>query len=337
MKNRRQSVINSQQQTALKPWLPAFALVLSLAALFVFGGCKSKSKTAEGNFPLPPEAESGIYDGQFIQTDYGFGFPLPPKWLYLRLSAEQEVDEVARFSDAERKMIARVTVQLLGPAQSFDKKGWGDMAEQDLKNHQFKIQKREGAEEWKTDDSGPWAEVPFHVMDSHGGEWADEEWALSKGDLLIGVHALVPEDDAGTAEGKKFLKSLEGALTQIRWYTPIGPRGVSIERFELQHFTEGFCRALESRSTAKVDVYLDDMYPDRTKLNTWYQQAVSGDPKSFDLKAELSGLVINGDYATALFTLTRENKDSHDQKFEKDFKLSKKEGSWKIMASMDKS
>ena len=321
--------------------LQLFLRVLRVSAviafvIFSFAGCKSKSKMGEGNLPMPPGADSGVYEGQFIQTDYGFGFPMPPKWLYLRLSAEQEVDEVARFSDPTRDMIARITVQLMGSAQSFDRKGWGDMAQQDLTNHQFKVQKREAAQEWKTEDSGPWVEVPFHVMDSHGGEWADQEWALNKGDLLIGVHTLVPLDDSATENGKKFLKSLEGALTQIRWYTPIGPRGVSIERFELRHFTEGFCQALESHSVVKVDSYLDDMYPDRTKLNTWYQQAVSGDTQSFNLKAELSGLVINGDYATAVFSLSRKNKDTHDQKFEKDFKLSKKEGSWKITASLDK-
>ncbi len=308
-----------------------------LAVFFTFG-CKSKSKWNEKNLPLPPGADSGLYDGQFVQTDYGFGFPLPSKWLYVRLSAEQEVDEVARFSDADHEMIARISVQVMGDPAGFSKKSWQDASEQDLENHQFKVRKKEPVQEWKTADAGPWIEVPYRVMDARGEEWADEEWALNKGDILIGAHVLMPGDAAGTDKGKKFIKSLQGALTQIHWYMPIGPRGISIDRFELQHFTEDFCRALESRSTAKMGAYFDDMYPDRSKWNEWYQKAVAGEPGSFELKASLSGLVINGDDATATFTLTRLDKgDSHPKKSDRSFKLSKKEGSWKIMYSVDKS
>ncbi len=311
--------------------------ILLLAVAVVLTGCKSKAKWGESNLPLPPGADSGIYDGQFVQTDYGFGFPLPSKWLYLRLSAEQEVDEVARFSDSTREMIARVSVQLIGDTETFSKKGWQDASQQDLENHQFKIRKKDSVQEWKTEDSGLWVEVPYLVTDVRGDEWADEEWALNKGDLLIGVHVLMPGETAGTENGRKFLKTLEGAVTQIHWYMPIGPRGVSIDRFELQHFTEDFCRVLESRSVSKVGTYFDDMYPDRSKWNDWYQKAVTGDPQTFELKASLSGLVINGDGATASFTLIRQDKsDPNPKKFERNFKLSKKEGSWKIMTSLDK-
>lgn len=317
----------------------AFAGCLGVLAMAVFlaAGCKSKPRWNENNLPLPPGADSGLYDGQFVQTDYGFGFPLPPKWLYVRLSAEQEVDEVARFSDPDHEIIVRISVQVVGDAQNFSKKGWEDLSQQDLENHQFKIRKKESVQEWKTADSEPWVEVPYLVTDTRGDEWADEEWALNKGDILIGAHVLMPGDTVGTDKGKKFLKALEGALTQIHWYQPIGSRGISIDRFELQHFTEDFCKVLESRSASKVGTYFDDMYPDRSKWNDWYQKAVAGDPGSIVLKASLSGLVINGDDATASFTLIRQDKnDSHPQKFDRSFKLSKKEGSWKIMYSMDK-
>ena len=310
----------------------------ALALVFVFfAGCKAKSKFAENTLPLPPAADSGVYDGQFIQTDYGFAFPLPPKLNWLRLSAEQEVDEVARFADNSQSFLVRVSVQVIGGSQTFSKKQWEDDSELDLKNHLFKIEKKDSPQEWKTVDSGPWIEVPYLLSDSRGGSWNDQEWALNKGDLLIGVHAMMPQDIADSDAGKKFFKSLPGVLSQIHWYRPIGPRGISIDRFELGQFTESFRSALESRSALKVGAYFDDMYPDRTKWNNWYQQAVSGDPKTFELSAELSGLVINGDYATASFILTRKDKDdSHSGKFEKNFKLSKKEGAWKITASLDK-
>ncbi len=308
-----------------------------MLALVLSVGCKAKSRFIENTLPLPPSADSGIYDGQFIQTDYGFAFPLPPKLNWLRLSAEQEVDEVARFSDNSQNFLVRVSVQVLGNSQTLSKKSWEEAAEQDLKNHLFKIQKKDSAQEWKTADSGPWIEISFLLSDPRGGSWTDQEWALNQGDLLIGAHAMQPEEMAESETGQKLFKDLRGALSQIHWYTPIGSRGISIDRFELRQFTESFRSALESRSASKVVAYFDDMYPDRTKWNNWYQQAISGDPKTFELQADLSGLVINGDYAAASFILIRKEKnDSHSEKFEKNFKLSKKEGAWKITASLDK-
>lgn len=129
--------------------LCVFALAVS--TFLLLKGCNYKPKYTESKLPLPPGADSGLYEGKFIQTDYGFGIPLPPKWLYLRLSAEQEVDEVARFTDPNQEMIVRVTVQLTSDTQSFTQKGWLDSTDQDLKNHQFKIQKKGSAREWKTE------------------------------------------------------------------------------------------------------------------------------------------------------------------------------------------
>jgi hypothetical protein len=154
---------------------------------------------------------------------------------------------------------------------------------------------------------------------------------------VIGAHAMLPSDVAESEQGKKLFKAMEGALTQVHWYMPIGPRGISIERFELGQFTESFRAALESRSLVRVNAYLDELFPDRSKWNAWYQQIVAGDPKSFELKAETNGLVINGDNAAASFSLTRrDRKDSTTKKIDRNFKLSKKEGTWKITASLDK-
>ena len=157
--------------------------------------------------------------------------------------------------------------------------------------------------------------------------------------LLIRGACHPPQEIADTDKGKKLFKALEASVSQIHWYTPIGPRGISVERFELQHFTgRGFRQALESRSLSKVGEYFDEMYPERAKWNNWYQQLILGDPKSFELKAELSGLVIDGDYASVSFTITRrDKKNSKPQKYEKDFKLSKKEGHWQITDPLDKS
>ncbi|HUO57233.1 MAG TPA: hypothetical protein VMV05_03555, partial [bacterium] len=214
--------------------LLAFFLLLTLG----LSACKTHPQFAESQLPLPPAADSGVTNGEYVQVDYGFAFPVPSKWIYLKLSADQEVDEVARFIDPLRQILVRVSVRILGPSEKFSAKNWGDNAEQDLKNHLYKIAKRESPKEWKTADSGPWTEMPFQLTDSRAGEWVNEEWVLAKGDLLVGVHAFVPKRIADTDKGKKLFKALESAITQIHWYTPIGPRGISLERYELRSFTE---------------------------------------------------------------------------------------------------
>jgi hypothetical protein len=43
----------------------------------------------EGNqLPLPPVADSGLVNGEFLQTDYGFAIPVPAHWSLLRLSED---------------------------------------------------------------------------------------------------------------------------------------------------------------------------------------------------------------------------------------------------------
>ena len=311
-------------------------LALALGLLFS-AGCKSRSKTTLKDLPLPPSVDGGVVNGQFVQVDYGFGIPVPSKWIYLHLSAEQEVDEVARFLDPDREMIVRVSVQMRDASQKFNGKIWSEQAEQDLKNHQFQISKKDSAQEWKTGGSEKWVMVPFRMVDGRGAEWADEEWALAKDDYLIAVHATLPKKTADTDKGKKLFNAIEDSLSRIVWYMPIGIRGISSGRFELQHFTQEFCKALETKSVVQVGSYFDEMYPDKSKWNTWYQQVIEGNPKTFDLQAQLNGLIINGDYATASFVLVRTNKDdSKPQKFERNFKLAKKDGFWKIALALDK-
>jgi hypothetical protein len=309
---------------------------LVLGLLFSVG-CGSKEKTDFKNLPLPPTVDGGLVNGQFVQADYGFGFPLPSKWIYLPLSAEQEVDEVARFLDANRQMIARVSVILRDPSEKFTSKIWSDQAEDDLKNHQFQIEKKDSAKEWKVDSGEKWLMIHFKMLDAKNAEWADDEWALSNQDYLIVVHATLPEKMAETEGGKRLFSVLKDSLSRLTWYMPIGIRGISSDRFELQHFTQEFCKALESKSLVQVGSYFDEMYPDKREWNSWYQQVIAGNPKTFDLAAQLTGLIIDGDSATVSFELTRKNNDgSKSVKFERDFKLAKKDDAWKITLPLDK-
>lgn len=310
--------------------------LLALGLLFS-AGCGSKDKTDLKNLPLPPTVDGGLVNGQFVQVDYGFGFPIPSKWIYLPLSAEQEVDEVARFLDANRQMIVRVSVILRDPSEKFTSKICTDQAEDDLKNHQFQVEKKDSVKEWKVDSGEKWMMIHFKLLDAKNAEWADEEWALSNQDYLIVVHATLPEKMAETEGGKRLFTVLKDSLSRLTWYMPIGIRGISSDRFELQHFTQEFCKALESKSLVQVGSYFDEMYPDKREWDSWYQQVISGNPKTFDLEAQLTGLIIDGDSATVSFELTRKNNDgSKPVKFDRDFKLAKKDDAWKITISLDK-
>lgn len=313
-------------------------LFLAAVLTLILTGCHSKGKTALKDLPLPPTVDGGLVNGQYIQVDYGFGIPLPTKWIYLPVSAEQEVDEVARFMDPGKEMLVRLSVLLKDPSQKFNAKIWVDQAEDDLKNHQFQIEKKETVEEWKTDSDENWIMAAFKMTDARNNEWADEECALAKDDYLIVAHMTLPQATAETDHGKKLFLAMKDSLSRITWYMPVGARGISSSRYELQHFTEQFCRALESKSVVRVGGFFDEMYPDKSKWNAWYQQTVAGDPKSFDLQAQLTGLVINGDGATASFVLVRKDKakDSKPVKLERDFKLAKKDDQWKITLSLDK-
>jgi len=323
---------NRFHKLSFAKWVCVLTLVLSCAL-----GCKSREKTEFKNLPLPPTVDGGLVNNQFVQVDYGFAIPIPSKWIYSPVSAEQEVDEVARFFDANQQMIVRVSVLLRDPSQKFTSQIWSDQAEDDLKSHQFQIEKKESVEERKTNSGDKWLMIRFKMLDGKNAEWADEEWGLSKEDYLIVVHATLPKAIADTESGKKLFAVLADSLGGLTWYMPIGSRGISSGRFELQHFTEEFCKALESKSLVRVGSYFDEMYPDKREWNAWYQQVTAGNPKTFDIEVQLNGLVIDGDSATASFELVRNNKDgSKPQKFDRDFKLAKKDNDWKIIFSLDK-
>ncbi len=307
--------------------------------LLLMSGCGSKPHYVQNELPLPPSEDSGIHNGEFFQAQYGFAFPVPAKWMNLSLSEDQEVDEVARFSDPQNILIARFAVQLLPSEQAFSEKDWSAWVEKDLQARQFQVESKDGREEWKTLGTEKWVSQNFHVLDVKQKGWLDIEWALNRGDFLLIVHATLPEETASTDEGKKLRKALEGSLTRIHWYMPVGPRGISQERYELQAFTDGFLQALESGSLEKTYLFFDDLYPARAEWAAWYQQALNGkDTKTIHLKAALGGLVINGENATATFFLTLDNPAiSKPEKFERSFKLSKKERIWKITEPTGKS
>jgi hypothetical protein len=316
----------------LGQWEGGHGFLLTFLCLWIAAGCTPKPHYSVNSLPLPPTENSGLVNGEYLQTQYGFAFPVPAKWQPMGISEDQEVDEIVRFTDPLKTLVARFSVQLLPTDNEFSPKEWSLSVEKDLQARQFQINSKDSRQEWKTGGSEKWVSQAFSVLDVRQKAWLDTEWVLNRGDMLLLVHATLPEEKVATEEGKKLLMALEGSVTRIHWYMPIGTRGISPERYELQAFTEGFLQALESGSVGKTYLFFDDLYPGRGEWASWYQQALMGkDPKTLNLKASLGGLVINGENATASFILTLKNPTTgKDQKLERSFKLSKKERTWKI-------
>ncbi len=311
-----------------------FAAVLAL----VVSGCGSKPKYSEFKLPLPPLGDNGVIEGQFVQVDYGFGIPLPAKWFSIPLTPDQEAEEVAEISDPDHKVFVRVSAQWLSPPAKFSEKYWEELSSLDLRNRQLRIKGSDKGRVLKIDNTLSWILIPYHIADYRGTGWLDQAYALNKGDLLIGLHVNLSEKDALTDKGQQLLKDFEVSLTKIKWYTPIGPEGVSVERYQLERFTSGFRAALESRNLTRVSAYIDESYPNKAKWDQWYKDLTAVVPgETSEIKASLSGLVINGDYATMTFVIVKKGSGKKGtERVEKSFRLSKKEGRWKIKTPVEK-
>jgi hypothetical protein len=311
---------------------------LLLALVLFTGGCKNEPPYQQIRLPLPPTVDNRIVEGQYVQADYGFGISLPPKWILVRYSEDQDLDEVARFTDERGFLTARLGVEELRKDQKFSLRVFESDLEKDLTAQQLTVVKKEKPSNLKTVSGDTWWAFSNRAKDARAKEWQDRQWVLNRGDLLIAVRVTLPASQADSDKGRKFLKEIEGGLPQIKWYTPIGPRGISIDRYELQRFTEAFGQALVSRSPVKVNAFFNDMYPAKRNWDAWYNELIAADdPKSFELEASLTGLIIKGDDATASFVIARKNRgEEKPHKFDKAFHLSKREGSWKILSPAEK-
>jgi hypothetical protein len=313
------------------------ALLLALTLGLSGVGCRSKSGLERNQLPLPPAADSGLVNGEFLQTDYGFSIPVPAHWSLLRLSEDQEVDEVARFSDPGQFLIARVTVHLVDPSQDFSDKDWDTQCLQQFKDRQLELVKKGASNKIATPDGLDWAIQNYRLADRSKEGWLDQEWVLRRDDLLLWIHVSLDQATADSSKGKKLLETLQENLSKIHWVTPIGERGISLGLYELDNFTAALGADFQRGNTIRVNSYFGDLYPGKPQWDDWYQKFMADVPGQADLKVELTGMVINGDNATVLFTFTKKEKSGGPvQKVEKGFVLSKKDGSWKIVAPVTK-
>ncbi len=311
--------------------------VFLLALLVLVGAdCHSKSKESQ-KLPLPPVSDSGLVNGEFLQTDYGFAIPVPAHWSLLRLSEDQEVDEAARLSDPGQDLIARVTVHLLDKTQDFSLSDWDAQCLQSFKDRQLDLVKKGKSDKVECPDGSVWNVQNYRVSDRSKIGWLDQEWALRRDDLLLWTHVSLDQQTADSAKGKKLLEALQASLSKTHWYEAIGERGISLDLYELDHFTDSLGADLQRGNSIRVNSYFDDLYPGKPQWDAWYQKFMSDVPSGADLKVEMTGMIINGEQATVLFTFTKKEKSGGPaQKVEKGFKLSKKDGSWKIVAPVTK-
>jgi hypothetical protein len=330
--------ISFVKTTVFKTWpVPLRLCVSALAVGFLLVGCGQREKYEEPKLPLPPISDTGVEGETFYQVEYGFAFPAPAKWLFMRIVGDQEADEVARFTDKARESYLRVFVSHADPSGTFSPKDWFAAREKGWAERDYKVKKREDGRDLPAGGKGAWSSSLFHLTDPQRADWTAREWVLPKDDLILGARISMPTRVAGKPEGKALLDGAEASLSKITWLTPIGPRGLSLERYELKHFSERFCRALESGSLVKTSVFFDEMYPARGRWAKWYEEAAGAKPAQNSLRAELAGLVINGDLATASFALMRTVPGAKEPgKSLCKFGLSKKEGSWRIVAPIEK-
>jgi len=311
--------------------------VFAVIFILVFPGCGKKDQYEEPKLPLPPISDTGVEEGVFYQVDYGFAMPSPSKRTIMRVVGDQEADEVARFTDKARESYLRLFVRHADQDRKFLPKEWFEAKEKDWVAREYKVKKREDGRDLSAGESGTWASTLLHLTDPQRSDWIVREWVLPKGDLFLGARISMPARLAEKPEGKALLDGAEASLSKITWTMPIGPRGISLERYELKHFTERFCRSLESGSLTKTSLFFDEMYPGRGRWAKWYQDAAGERPAQNSLKAELTALIINGENATASFTLARTVPGTKEPvRTVCRFRLSKREGNWEITEPIEK-
>ncbi len=324
-----------------------------LCALSVFA-CTHKSFEERQNLPMPPVGDSGVVEGTYVQTDYGFGLPLPAKWL--AFAAGEDWDELVRLSDPDRRMNAGLFARWLYENEKFRLNDWLIEIEKAYEKEGTQAKRGEKTVTWSVPGGYQWQVVTYELKDAVNREWVDRLCVLRRDDLLIWSRARTLKKDAVRADTPKLVEALKESFSKIHWYLPVGSRGISLENYELKKFTQGFTEGVESRSSVRLTRYFDDACPGRERWLVWYRDFVKEGPKgspavskdsrrtpersknssdAVTIQTELEGMIIQGRSATVAFRLFRkegaESTEAHQA-----FRLSKAEGSWKIVELISK-
>lgn len=305
------------------------ALLLA-AALFLSSCNKGGRETGREDLPFPPAAETGVQEGEFLLVEYGLRLPLPEKWKVQHVS-ETDSEDVLRASSPDGKTILQVKIRPLGAAAKPD-------LETELRNEYKGLEwswERKGARKWNA--AGGEADVSFWRVKEPGGlEWDAAEVTLPRKDFWVWIRA---RRRAGP-EARPLAEVLEPwkkALEKASWFWPVGPRGISRERYELEVFGNAFVEALRKGNPEAVEGFFGDLYPERPEWRKWYKNFVeTAGKESFEV--ERAGLVIDGKEAVLDLEFRRPGgKEGVEPVRErKAFRLSKREGPWKIVEPYEK-
>jgi len=311
-------------------------LVLILLVLALdLAGCGRSKLLPEAQQALPPVGDSGVADGWYYQTEYGFALPIEkPFGAYAPepddLDAE-ELDEWVRFMDVKHGSWIKIMTQPTDPTVRYKVDDLEKTMASILDSADYKVQGTGKKIGWKA-GSDEWTVVPYDLQDRVQKQWRTWACVMQHGDFVVWARATLPRKDADGPPGSKFIETVRATLTQIKWYEPIGPRGISLENYELKNFNDGFLAALESGRVDKTLTYFDETSPARLAWTDWYRKQVPAEAKgnslAVGLKAQTAGLVIDGKKATAFFLLGKYGQAPTKL----GFRLTKDEGSWKIVA-----
>jgi len=320
----------------LKRWVP-FTLFILLAVV-IASGCK-KTHPKDEVLPLPPVGDSGLSGGWYIQAEYGFAIPVPKGYGSYAPNLEdqpaEDFDEWIRFMDTKKEAIVRLLTEDVGQDRSFSENDLKKEVGEVFASGEYQVEGVGKTLVWPV-AKDRWTVVPYDLKDKSKKEWRTWVCALARTDYIVWVRATLPLAQAQKGPGDKLVTTLKDCLSQAKWYQPVGPRGISLEHYELQKFDVDFIQALESGSVNRTLTFFDETSPARYQWLDRYKQLIApvegkGNSETSALKAQDAGLVINGKTAAIYFNIQRGNQAP----VRLGFRLSKEDRSWSIV-SIDK-
>jgi hypothetical protein len=296
-----------------------------IAGIFLSGACRKTLRTEE-TLPLPPVGDSGVADGWYVQAEYGFALPVPKGYGVFAPNSDEiapdDFDEWVRFTDAKHEVVFRIMTQLREAGKAFTTTELRASVGRVFENGEYQVLQEGKPTEW-TAGKDRWRMVPYDLEDKVKKVWRTWVCALGRGDYVLWVRVTMPLASAKGPKGEKMPDLLKENLAQVRWYRPVGSRGISLEQYELTQFNRDFLAALESGSVARTLKFFEETSPARFEWSDTYKKLSApegkGNTRPAELKAEPAGLVINGKDATAYFLLAK--KGAEPQRL--GFKLSK--------------
>jgi hypothetical protein len=150
---------------------------------------------------------------------------------------------------------------------------------------------------------------------------------------VLWVRATLPLAQAQKGPGDSLTAVLKTCLSQVKWYQPVGPRGISLEHYELQKFDADFIKSLESGSVSKTLAFFDETSPARFQWSDRYKVLLAppegkGNSGPAVLKVQDAGLVINGKTAAIYFNF----QNGKQTPVRLGFRLLKEGRSWNVVA-----